>query len=100
MGRSFGLRNSCLAGEHITYGPVQMRHGSECCDEPDLSVSRHPGAKFPRAEFVSDLREASDDLIHVRALFRVFLNHVGDKRLHELEAKVPLVRKRQVFCFV
>jgi len=72
-----------------------MGHGPPCHNGPDLNVAGHPGAKFPAAELVSDLRKTSNDLIHVGALGRVFLDHIGDKWLHELEAIVSLVSRSQ-----
>ena len=69
-----------------------MGYGPPSCDEPDFSVAGYPGAKFPGAEFASDLSKASNDLIHLGALGRVFLDHIGNKWLHELEAMVFLAR--------
>jgi hypothetical protein len=75
-----------------------MGDGPPCRDGPELNVARHPGAKFPGTELVSDLSKTSNDLIHVGALRRVFLDHIGDKWLHELEAMVFLVRKVRTFA--
>jgi hypothetical protein len=68
-----------------------MGDGPPCCDGPDLNVASYPGPKFPGAELASDFSKTSNDLIHVGTLRRVFLDHIGDKRLHKLEAMVSLV---------
>lgn len=94
MGRSLGLGNSCLASENITYGTVPMGDGPPCRNGPEINVARNLGTKCPKTEPLSDLSKASDDLIHVGALGRVLLDHIGNEWLHEFEAIVFLVRKK------
>ena len=72
-----------------------MGDGPPCRDRPELNVTRHSGTKLPSAELLSDVSKTSNDLIHVGALRWVFMDHIGNKRLHELEAVVSLVRKSQ-----
>jgi hypothetical protein len=68
-----------------------MRHRPPGCDDPDLNVASYPGPKFPGAELASDFSKTGNDLIHVRTPRRVFVDHISDKRSHELEAVVSLV---------
>jgi hypothetical protein len=93
--QSFRIRNRCFASENIAYGPAPMGDRPPRCDGPNLNVAWHSRSKFPGTELFSDPSKTSDDLIHSGALRRVFLDHIGDKRLHELEAMISLVRKSQ-----
>ena len=74
-----------------------MGDGPPCRDGPELNVARHSGAKFPGAELIPDLSKTSNDLVHVGPLGWIFLDHIGEKRLHELEAMVFLVCRSQKF---
>jgi hypothetical protein len=68
------------------------------CDGPNFNVARHSKSKFTGAELFSNLGKTSDNLIRVGALRRVFLDHIGNKRLHESEAMVSLACRNQN-CF-
>ena len=70
-----------------------MGDGPPCRNGPELNVVRNLGTKLSTAEPLSNLSETSDNLIHVGALGRVLLDHIGDKRLNELEAMIFLVLK-------
>jgi hypothetical protein len=54
-------------------------------DQKNLIPAGNSRAQLPRTELALDLGTTGHDFVHVRALPRIFLDHVSDKWLYELE---------------
>jgi hypothetical protein len=45
-----------------------------------------PRAQFPAAQALCDIVETSDDFVHRGPLFRIIIDHIRNKGLHEPQA--------------